>query len=83
MAAADLSVGDCAYLPRNSGHSVRNIGDEACEVVGVHDAGAYTEATVADWLNKAPRHALATNFGMADGALARFGMTPGGIVLAR
>jgi oxalate decarboxylase len=72
MAVAELSVGDCAYLPRCCGHSVQNIGSETCEIVGVLDKGEYAEASLVDWVAKAPQHLLANNLGVQEAALAPF-----------
>jgi oxalate decarboxylase len=73
VAVAELSAGDCAYIPRNCGHSIENIGKEDAEVVGVLDNGAYRESSLTDWLAKAPRHLLANNFGVPEAAVANFG----------
>jgi oxalate decarboxylase len=70
MAVAELSAGDCAYLPRGCGHSVHNIGSETCEIVGVLDKGEYAEASLVDWVAKAPLHLLANNVGTQEAALA-------------
>jgi oxalate decarboxylase len=72
MAVAELSPGDCAYIPRGCGHLVQNIGEGECEIVGALDNGVYQESTLADWVAKAPRHLLANNFGMKEGAVATF-----------
>jgi oxalate decarboxylase len=64
MAVAELSPGDCAYIPRGCGHSVQNIGAEESEMVGVLDSGVYSESSLADWIAKAPRHVLANNLGL-------------------
>ncbi len=72
MAVAELSSGDCAYIPRNCAHSIRNVGLDVAEIVGVHDSGVYRESTVWDWLANAPRHLLANNFGVPEATLARF-----------
>ncbi len=73
VAVAELSPGDCAYIPRNCGHSIENIGKEDAEMVGVLDNGAYRESSLTDWLAKAPRHLLANNFGVPEAAVANFG----------
>ena len=73
VAVAELSPGDCAYIPRNCGHSIENIGKEDAEMVGVLDSGAYRESSLTDWLAKAPRHLLANNFGVPEAAVANFG----------
>ena len=73
VAVAELSPGDCAYIPRNCGHSIQNIGSEDAEIVGVLDNGAYRESSLSDWLAKAPRHLLANNFGLPEKAVANFG----------
>ncbi len=73
LAVAELSPGDCAYLPRGCGHLVQNIGAEDCEVVGLLDSGVYQEASLSAWLAKAPRHLLANNFGVPEGNLTAFG----------
>jgi oxalate decarboxylase len=72
LATAELSVGDCAYIPRNCGHSVQNVGTEDAEIIGVLDNGIYHESSLSDWLSKAPRHLLANNFGVAETAVASF-----------
>ena len=72
MAVADLSAGDCAYLPRGCGHMVQNIGKEDCEVVGVLDSGTYRESSLSAWLAKAPNHLIANNFGISEDAATRF-----------
>jgi oxalate decarboxylase len=73
VAVAELSPGECAYIPRNCGHSVQNIGTEDAEIVGVLDSGNYHESSLSDWLARAPRHLLANNFGMPEKAVANFG----------
>jgi oxalate decarboxylase len=73
VAVAELSPGDCAYIPRNCGHSIQNVGTEDAEIVGVLDSASYHESSLSDWLAKAPRHLLANNFGMPEKAVANFG----------
>jgi oxalate decarboxylase len=73
VAVAELSPGDCAYIPRNCGHSIENIGKEDAEIVGVLDNGTYRESSLSDWLAKAPRHLLANNFGVPEATVANFG----------
>ncbi len=72
VAVAELSPGECAYIPRNCGHSIQNIGPDDAEIVGVLDSGTYHESTLSDWLAKAPRHLLANNFGLPETAVANF-----------
>jgi oxalate decarboxylase len=72
VAVAELSPGECAYIPRNCGHSIQNIGPEDAEIVGVLDSGTYRESSLSDWLAKAPRHLLANNFGIAEKDVANF-----------
>jgi oxalate decarboxylase len=64
MAVAELSPGDCAYIPRGCGHSVQSIGANECEIVGILDSGTYSESSLSDWIAKAPRHVLANNLGL-------------------
>ena len=66
LAAAEISVGDCAYIPRGCAHTVQNIGTDECEIVGVLDGPAYQEASLWNWIAKAPRHLLANNFGVRE-----------------
>lgn len=73
IAIAELSAGECAYIPANCGHSIQNVGKEDAEVIGVLDSGAYHESSLGDWLAKAPRHLLANNFGLPEAAVANFG----------
>jgi oxalate decarboxylase len=79
MAVAELSPGDCAYFPRGCGHSVQNIGQEDCEIVGVLDNGKYSESSLADWIAKAPLHLLANNFAVGEAALATL-RKPGAVI---
>jgi len=76
LAAAELSVGECAYIPRNCGHSIQNIGMEDAEIVGALDSGSYHESSLSDWLANAPRHLLANNFGISETAVASFKKHP-------
>jgi oxalate decarboxylase len=72
IAVAELAPGECAYIPRNCGHSIQNIGTEDAEIVGVLDSATYHESSLSDWLAKAPRHLLANNFGIPEKAVASF-----------
>ncbi|MBC9877909.1 cupin domain-containing protein [Bradyrhizobium sp. INPA01-394B] len=73
VAVAELTAGECAYIPANCGHSIQNIDKDDAEMVGVLDSGTYHESSLGDWLAKAPRHLLANNFGVAEAAVANFG----------
>jgi oxalate decarboxylase len=75
LAIAELSAGDCAYIPRGCGHSVQNIGEEECEIVGALDNGIYSEALLSDWIAKVPRQLLANNLGLPEQAFTN--MTQG------
>src|ERR1044072_1917867 len=70
LATAEMSPGDCAYIPRHCGHSIQNIGKEEWELVGVLDSPHYEEATLSDWMKRAPRHLLANNLGLPKEAFA-------------
>jgi len=70
MAVAELSVGDCAYIPRGCGHSIQNIGAENCKIIGALDKGEYSESSLVSWVTKAPLHLLANNLGVQEAALA-------------
>jgi oxalate decarboxylase len=72
LAVAELSAGECAYIPRNCGHSIENVGTEEAELLGVLDSGIYQEASLSNWLAKAPRHLLANNFGIREQTLTNF-----------
>jgi oxalate decarboxylase len=76
LAVAELSAGECGYIPRNCGHSIQNIGMEDAEIVGALDSGSYHESSLSDWLANAPRHLLANNFGIAETAVASFKKHP-------
>jgi oxalate decarboxylase len=73
VAVAELSPGECAYIPRNCGHSIQNVGAEDAEIVGVLDSGTYHESSLSDWLAKAPRHVLGNNIGIPEKDVANFG----------
>ena len=51
-------------------HSIQNIGTEDCEIVGVLDSDRYEEATLSDWMKRAPRHLLSNNLGLSEAAFA-------------
>jgi oxalate decarboxylase len=70
MAVAELTIGDCAYIPRGCGHSVQNIGNDECEIVAALDSGTYSEALLSDWIAKVPRQLLANNLGLPEVAFA-------------
>jgi oxalate decarboxylase len=70
LATAELKPGDCAYFPRAAGHMIENIGTEPCEFVGVLDAAAYQECSLAQWLALTPRQLIAANLGLSESALA-------------
>ncbi len=72
VAVAELSPGECAYIPRGCGHSIQNVGPEDAEIVGVLDSGTYHESSLSEWLAKAPRHLLANNFGVPEKDVANF-----------
>jgi oxalate decarboxylase len=72
VATAELSAGDCAYIPRNAGHSIQNIGSDEAQIIAVLDSGVFQEITLSDWIAKAPRHLLANNFGVPEASLASF-----------
>ena len=72
LAAAELSAGEFAYVPRNCGHSIQNIGTGDTEIIGMMDSRSYHESSLSDWLAKAPRHLLANNFGIVEAAVASF-----------
>ena len=72
MGVAELGAGDSAYIPRGCGHSVKNVGEGDCEIVGVLNAPDYQEANLSVWLASAPRHLLANNFGMAEDHVPQF-----------
>jgi oxalate decarboxylase len=82
MAVAELSPGDCAYISRGCGHMVQNVGKEDCEIVGALDSGVYQEVSLSDWIAKAPRHLLANNLGLPEGAFAATGKKKSVIVAA-
>jgi oxalate decarboxylase len=72
VATAELGAGDCAYIPRNAGHSIQSIGSEDAEIVGVLDSPVYREGSLSDWLAKAPHHLLTNNLGLSEKAIAGF-----------
>jgi len=82
IATAELSPGDCAYIPRGCGHFVENIGKDECEIVGVLDSGTYSESGLSDWVAKAPRQLLANNLGLPVAVLATAGRKSSVIVAA-
>ena len=82
LSVAELSAGDCAYLPRGCGHTVQNIGAEACEVVGVLDSGSYQETSLSDWVQRVPAHLLANNLGLPDEAFAKLARKTSVIIAA-
>jgi oxalate decarboxylase len=82
LATAELSVGDCAYIPRGCGHSIQSIGSEDCEIVGVLDSSVYREALLSDWIAKVPRQLLANNLGLPETVFANLSQRRSSIVAA-
>jgi len=82
LAVAELGVGDCAYIPKGCGHTIQNIGNEDCEVVGALDSGSYQETALSDWMAKVPRHLLANNLGLPDAAFDAVPKAKSGIIAA-
>ncbi len=76
LATAEIGAGECAYVPANAAHLVRNVGGEPSEVVSVLNAGVYEEAGVSDWLRQAPPHLLTNTLGVDRWLLPRFPGTP-------
>jgi oxalate decarboxylase len=72
VATAELAAGECAYIPKNAGHSIQNIGPDDAEIVGVLDSAVYRESSLSDWVAKAPRHLLANNFGVPEKSVTNF-----------
>jgi oxalate decarboxylase len=73
LAVAELSPGECAYIPRGCGHTVQNAGSNDCEIVGALDSGTYREVSLSDWIARAPRQLLANNLGLPVDAFANAG----------
>jgi len=82
VATAELSPGDCAYIPRGCGHVVQSIGKDECEIIGVLDSGTYTESTLLEWAARAPRQLLANNLGLPVAAFATSRPTSSVIIAA-
>jgi oxalate decarboxylase len=82
MAVAELSPGECAYIPRGCGHSLQNIGTDECEIVGALDNGTYSESSLSDWVAKVPRQLLANNLGLPEAAFANVNKKKSVIVAA-
>jgi oxalate decarboxylase len=82
LAVAELSPGDCAYIPRGCGHSIQNIGAEDCEIVGALDNGIYSEALLSDWIAKVPRQLLANNLGLPEQAFSNLTQARSSIIAA-
>jgi oxalate decarboxylase len=70
MAIAELSIGDCAYIPRGCGHAVQNIGADESEIIAALDNGTYSQALLSDWIANVPRQLLANNLGLPEEAFA-------------
>ncbi len=75
LAVAEVGPGDCAYIPANAGHSCKNVGQTASEVISVLDSPHYEEAGLSDWLREAPVHLLANNLGVDELDVPRFPAT--------
>ena len=61
LSVAELGPGDCAYVPANCGHTLQNVGEAGSDIISVLDSPNYQEATLLDWLQKAPPHLLRNN----------------------
>jgi len=68
----EFGPGDVGYVPRGFGHSIENIGNEACQAILTFDDGNYQEISISDWVAATPRQILATNFGVPESTFANF-----------
>lgn len=72
LGVADVSAGDCGYIPQGFGHSVQALGPDGIEIIGCVDSGSYQEASLADWMANAPAHVLANNLSTDIAVVATF-----------
>ena len=75
LAVAEIGPGDCAYIPANSGHFLRNAGDTSLQVVSVLNGASYETASISDWLRQAPAHLLTNNLGIERWLVPQFPAT--------
>ena len=75
LAVAEIGPGDCAYVPANSGHFLRNVGDQTLEVVSVLNGSSYETSSISDWLRQAPAHLLTNNLRVERWLLPQFPVT--------
>jgi oxalate decarboxylase len=80
IGTAELSPGDCAYIPRGCGHFVQNISADECEIVGVLDSGVYSQSALTEWVARAPHQLLANNLGLPIHAFANARRTTSAII---
>ncbi len=67
-----LGAGDVGYIPQGFGHSIENVGSDACRVLVALNTGVYAAIDLSQWLAANPADVLATNFGQPAELFARF-----------
>ena len=58
-----LDKGDVGYIPQGYGHSIENVGEQACRVLIGFNTGIYETIDLSQWIAGNPADVLATNFG--------------------
>ncbi len=67
-----LEKGDVGYIPQGYGHSLENVGDNACRVLIGFNSGIYEEIDLSEWMAGNPPDVLATNFNKPASLFEKF-----------
>lgn len=67
-----LTKGDVGYVPQGYGHSIENIGKEACRVLIGFNTGVYQTIDLSQWIAGNPLDVLATNFSQPPALFEKF-----------
>ncbi len=67
-----LDAGDVGYIPQGYGHSIENVGPQACRVLIAFNTGNYSAIDLSQWIAGNPADVLAANFGQPAATFAQF-----------
>ena len=67
-----LDAGDVGYIPQGYGHSIENVGSQACRVLIAFNTGNYAAIDLSQWIAGNPADVLAANFGLPAALFEQF-----------
>jgi Cupin len=68
----EKSERDVGYIPQGYGHSIENVGSNACRVLIGFNTGVYETIDLSQWIARNPLDVLATNFSKPAALFEKF-----------